>query len=209
MAIIFRRVALISFYRYRQYLYMGLVFFLGSAIFIGCLKYQGYFYSQPHHKYPFEKQLREGDARLAPLAQKRYKFCGHIERTALPPEIEKIGAQDWCATAVKPPEGWLTELLPGGEFIFTQELASLCRACGLKRHLGEHEGWVAVFSGPAGSSGPLERVTSLKVAWLPSSWRERILSGAAEFGNEVEMLQDTAPGSPADTSEVTQRYRNH
>ncbi|MDN5348516.1 MAG: hypothetical protein PWP65_2081 [Clostridia bacterium] len=178
------------FYRScRHLLWLGLALLIVGSISMVYWKNPAHFFANYRRDFSFVRELQVSPTGFQPLGQRRYKFCGHMERIDLPPEIKKIWIQTGYAGSIELPEGWFIERSAGGRFIFIQEVAALCPKCAARRHLGEHEGWVAVFYGPAGSYGPLERVTPLKLEWLPESWRNRILSGRAEFADEAEMLQ--------------------
>jgi len=127
--------------------------------------------------------------KVDPDAQRYYSACGHYTPLTLPAGIK----DNWLPEAeidsrFPPDEGWQLKQ-ENGRLLITQEVKGLCPDCLPKRHLAFKDDLVAIYHGPAGSLGPLERVTNLKVDSLPPPWQERIRSGQAEFDTEQELLQ--------------------
>ncbi|MGI9952681.1 hypothetical protein V3F56_10010 [Moorellaceae bacterium AZ2] len=128
--------------------------------------------------------------RPQPVVERVYKDCGHREELPLPVGMDWRWAGKRELEVIFPPEeGWVIRQDKAGRFVISQEIQGLCPADDPKRHLAELDGRVAVYRGPAGSSGPLERVLDVQVAQLPADWQERIRRGQAEFQSEEELLQ--------------------
>ncbi len=133
--------------------------------------------------------LPEQRVKIENRTQRYYSACGHYIFTALP-----AGIEDNCLSPVElefffPSDaGW--QLKRQGELISAvQKIEGLCPGCAPKRHLAFKDGLLAIYHGPAGSLGPLERVTDIKIDMLPVLWQEEICSGRVEFQTEKELLQ--------------------
>lgn len=131
----------------------------------------------------------EPQVQFEPRLEKYYRACGHTYPLPLPAGVRWQWAGQKEMTALFPPsEGWrLTQ--EAGRLVATQEVDGLCPVCAPKRHLAVKDGLVAVYQGPAGSLGPLLKVTGLKITALPANWRSRIQAGGAEFNSEQELLE--------------------
>lgn len=128
--------------------------------------------------------------RPKPRIERVYRDCAHREEIPLPPGVEWRWAGKKELEVIFPSkDGWVIRQEKSGRFIISQEIQGLCPADASKRHLAEFEGRVAVYQGPAGSAGRLERVLELKFTELPPQWQERIRQGQAEFQSEEELLQ--------------------
>lgn len=125
-----------------------------------------------------------------PRVEKLYRDCGHREELPWPSGIEWRWVGEKELEVVFPPkDGWSIRREKSGRLVISQEVSGLCPADAPKRHLAELEGRVAVYQGPAGSSGKLDRVLELKFSALPPQWQERIRKGQAEFQSEQELRQ--------------------
>ncbi|WP_406676542.1 BofC C-terminal domain-containing protein [Neomoorella carbonis] len=124
-----------------------------------------------------------------PRLEKYYRYCGHREPIPLPAGVKwNWAGKEEMSILFPPAEGWRITR-EGERLVITQEVDDLCPADAPRRHLAVKDGLVAIYQGPAGSLGPLMRVTNLKVASLPPSWREKIENGQAEFNSEQEVLE--------------------
>ncbi|MBE3581204.1 MAG: hypothetical protein IMW96_06155 [Thermoanaerobacteraceae bacterium] len=129
-------------------------------------------------------------ARPLPVVEKVYVACGHREELPLPAGVDwKRAGKEELEAAFPPGEGWIIREEGSGRVVISQEILELCPADAGKLHLAELDGRVAVYRGPAGSSGPLERVLDVEISQLPAYWQERIRRGQAEFGSEEELGQ--------------------
>ena len=124
-----------------------------------------------------------------PVLERYYRACGHREPLPLPAGVQwRWGDEENLALLFPPEEGW--RLIREGErLVISQEVDGLCPVDAPKRHLAVKDGLVAVYQGPAGSLGPLLKVTSLPFAALPPHWQEKITGNKAEFNSEQELLQ--------------------
>lgn len=131
----------------------------------------------------------EPRVQLEPRLEKYYRGCGHSYPLPLPAGVKwQWAGREEMTTLFPEAEGWrLTQ--ETGRLVATQEVDGLCPACIPKRHLAVKDGLVAVYQGPAGTLGPLLRVTGLKLASLPANWQAQIQSGAAVFNSEQELLE--------------------
>lgn len=131
----------------------------------------------------------EPRVREEPRMEKYYRACGHREPLPLPDGVKwKWAGKEELSILFPPSEGWRI-IQEGKRLVISQEVNGLCPADAPKRHLAVKDGLVAVYQGPAGSLGPLLRVTSLQFTSLPSHWREKIAKGEAEFNSEQEVLE--------------------
>ncbi|WP_338835369.1 hypothetical protein [Neomoorella thermoacetica] len=133
--------------------------------------------------------IMEPRVQLEPRLEKYYRGCGHTYPLPLPPGIKWQGSGKEEMTSLFPPaEGWRLRQ-EAGRLVATQEVDGLCPVCAPKRHLAVKDGLVAVYQGPAGTLGPLLKVTGLKISALPANWQSRIQAGEAEFNSEQELLE--------------------
>jgi len=128
--------------------------------------------------------------RPEPRIERLYQACGHREEIPLPGEVNLrwVGKKE-LEILFPPQEGWNIRSEQNGRLVITQRVPGLCPQDAPKRHLAELEGRVAVYRGPVGSIGDLERVLNIKIDALPREWQERIRRGQAEFQSEEELLQ--------------------
>ncbi|NLW07596.1 MAG: hypothetical protein GX039_06415 [Clostridia bacterium] len=134
-------------------------------------------------------KFRAEEEKVEIKVQKFYSDCGHIIPTTLPAGLEDNWLpQSEADRSFLADAGWQLKQ-EDGYLQRTQEIDDLCPACWPKRHLGFHDGLVAIYQGPAGSLGQLEKVTGIKREALPPFWQQKIESGQAEFNNERELLQ--------------------
>lgn len=124
-----------------------------------------------------------------PRLEKYYRLCGHREALPLPAGVKwNWAGLEELHILFPASEGWRITW-EGERLVITQEIDGLCPTDSPKRHLAVKDGMVAVYQGPAGSLGPLMRVTNIKVTALPRGWKEKIESGQVEFNSEKEMLE--------------------
>ncbi|HBT46634.1 MAG TPA: hypothetical protein DEA73_01945 [Peptococcaceae bacterium] len=125
-----------------------------------------------------------------PVVERIYRDCGHREGLPLPAGVDwgRAGKEE-LEEAFPPEEGWTLRQEGGGRIVISQEVPGLCPADAGKFHLAELDGWVAVYRGPAGASGLLEKVLDVEISRLPVYWQERIRAGTAEFSSEEELGQ--------------------
>lgn len=123
------------------------------------------------------------------VIQKQYALCGHI--TPVEFQAERFGnleVED-LRKAFPTEAGWKVETIAGGVISITRIIIGLCPEDEQKRHLGELNGFVSVYIGPAGINGGLDRITSIKVINLPGDWQQLIKSNTLEFANETDLLE--------------------
>lgn len=124
-----------------------------------------------------------------PRLEKYYRLCGHREALPLPAGVKwNWAGLDELHILFPASEGWRITW-EGEHLVISQEIDDLCPNDTPKRHLAVKDGMVAIYQGPAGSLGPLMRVTNIKVTALPRGWKEKIESGQIEFNSEKEMLE--------------------
>lgn len=85
-------------------------------------------------------------------------------------------------------DGWKTKS-SNGLLIFQMDLEGMCPEDAAKRHLGVAGEYLAIFKGPVGLNGGLEKVTNIKVNSLPDEWREKVHRGLLDFASEAELLE--------------------
>lgn len=140
--------------------------------------------------------------RPKPRIEKLYQACGHREEIPLPEGVDLRWAGKKELEILFPSqEGWTIRSEKNGRLVITQKVPGLCPQDAPKRHLAELDGRVAVYRGPVGSMGELERVLEVKVDALPRPWQEKIRQGRAEFQSEEELLKalDSLEEYSADT----------
>ncbi|MDH7478596.1 MAG: hypothetical protein QHH02_01140, partial [Syntrophomonadaceae bacterium] len=86
-------------------------------------------------------------------------------------------------------EGWQVDFSQPNRVVMRLNLEQLCPVDAAKRHLGVVDGRVAIFIGPAGFNGALEKLTSISLAGLPPEWQEQLHQGTLEFGDAETLAQ--------------------
>lgn len=133
--------------------------------------------------------LSEPGVKVESSIQRYYSACGHYVYATLPAGIKDNWLPEVEVDSRFPADqGWQLKQ-QDGHYLITQEVEGLCSDCAPRRHLAFKDGLVAIYNGPAGSLGSLERVTNLKLESLPDFWLEKIRGGQAEFKTEQELLQ--------------------
>lgn len=117
-----------------------------------------------------------------------YLECGHV-MVGLPrndPALVGLTLSQ-LSMIYTPSDGW--EVIQDGSnrVILRLNLEELCPKCVTKRHLGVIDGKVAIFYGPAGYQGALDRLTNLSISKLPLDWQDAIRAGILEF-KDIEAL---------------------
>lgn len=140
--------------------------------------------------------------RPKPRIEKLYQACGHREEIPLPEGVDLrwVGKKE-LEILFPPQDGWIIRSEKNGRLVIIKKVAGLCPQDAPKRHLAELDGRVAVYRGPVGSMGELERVLEVKIDALPRPWQEKIRQGHAEFQSEEELLKalDSLEEYSADT----------
>ncbi|MHB1126439.1 MAG: hypothetical protein ACYC2T_05700 [Bacillota bacterium] len=122
--------------------------------------------------------------------QNRYRLCNHQLPVDVPSDLSLVGIawEDLDKTFAQK-QGWTIEKPVRGTILLTRQVEGLCPEDAVKRHLGAVGDYVAVFIGPVGINGGLEKVTQIRVGTLPEKWQELVRKGALDFHNEQELLQ--------------------
>ena len=85
-------------------------------------------------------------------------------------------------------QGWTVFFDLPAELVVVQETGALCPEHAGYRHLGVHEGRVAVYEGPLGGGGQLYQVMDIPVDGLPEPFRRKLFE-AAEFQAQTPEVQ--------------------
>jgi len=85
-------------------------------------------------------------------------------------------------------EGWNLFWAEGGLAVAFKEVAQLCPADENKRHIGEYNGRIAIFSGPAGSEGQLIEELGIPLEHLYPEWQDKLAEGGIGFENQEDLL---------------------
>ncbi|MGI6648001.1 MAG: BofC C-terminal domain-containing protein [Bacillota bacterium] len=120
----------------------------------------------------------------------RYNLCGHIE-VGVPindPALIGLGISQ-LTDLYTARDGWEVILAGPERVTLRLTLEQLCPQCAVRRHLGVVDGKVAIFYGPAGHRGGLERLTNLSLSDLPVEWQEPIRLGMLEFEDAESLAQ--------------------
>ena len=124
------------------------------------------------------------------IREYRYAGCGHV--VSFPPRKEPLLAgltQEQLLRLFPPAEGWEVVFVSPQRVTVRLNLDGLCPRDMHKRRLAVVDGRIAVFVGPAGSKGYLEKLTSLKLADLPAEWQPQAAAGTLEFGDEEALVE--------------------
>ena len=120
----------------------------------------------------------------------RYTKCGHVE-VGIPvvdPGLQGM-SMDQLKQRYKGEEGWEVIEAESNRIILRLSLDGFCPQDAVKRHLGVVDGKVAIFYGPAGYPGGLEKLTNLPVSALPEKWQQQIVLGWLEFADVESLVQ--------------------
>lgn len=118
---------------------------------------------------------------------RHYTLCDHTTREEFYIDISQHNLAQ--LQAIYPAqEGWSLRQDPEG-IRFSQELAELCPDDEKKRHLAVVGDYLAVFKGPVGVKGFLERITDIRIDSLPMEWQEKVYEGLLTFADEAELLE--------------------
>ncbi|KKM09214.1 hypothetical protein SY88_19465 [Clostridiales bacterium PH28_bin88] len=121
--------------------------------------------------------------------QNRYSLCGHTVPVENPGvDLEGLRLED-IRKRYPGEAGWVVDTSPGGEVTITRKVDGLCPEDAGQRHLGVLGEYVAVYVGPVGINGGLDRVTPIKVSDLPKEWQKLIRGGGLGFTSEAELLE--------------------
>ncbi|WP_227765820.1 hypothetical protein [Zhaonella formicivorans] len=85
-------------------------------------------------------------------------------------------------------EGWSIESNLNSVRI-ERRIDELCPEDAEKRHLAAAGEFLAVFKGPVGVNGGLERITDIRIQSLPAEWQEKVYRGLLDFSSEAELLE--------------------
>ncbi|MDR2712447.1 MAG: hypothetical protein LBB91_04970 [Clostridiales bacterium] len=85
-------------------------------------------------------------------------------------------------------EGWNVFWAEGGQAVAFKEVAQLCSADENKLHIGEYNGRIAIFSGPAGSEGRLIEELGVPLENLYPEWQAKLAEGGIDFENQEDLL---------------------
>ncbi|HHP50341.1 MAG TPA: hypothetical protein ENM97_00200 [Moorella mulderi] len=164
--------------------------FLGAACLLILLAGLGLFQMARGRGTPISPPATAEDpGRKPPLVLRRYLADGRSEEVPWPSDLpwENLDKEK-LARYFSPTEGWRIVEDEKRRLVLIQEVPGLPPQEATKRHLKIKDGFVAIYQGSAGSPGPLLRVTPIPASALPSSWREKIEKGEAEFSSEEELL---------------------
>jgi len=117
-----------------------------------------------------------------------YTLCGHLIQEDTPDDLALMDGEQ-LDRLYPAAQGWDISRTPEGILLITRQKQDFCPEDAGRRHLGVLNGYVAVYRGPVGSNGPLERVTSIRMRDLPPDWQRMILRGELSFENEGELLE--------------------
>jgi hypothetical protein len=124
------------------------------------------------------------------IRENRYKLCGHVD-VGIPvkdPALLNLSINQ-LTNLYTAQDGWEVVLAGPDRVILRMNIEGLCPQCSIKRHLGVIDGRVAIFYGPAGYRGALDRLTNLNVSSLPIEWQEPIKMKMMEFENSEALVQ--------------------
>ena len=120
----------------------------------------------------------------------KYKWCGHTESGVSAKDPLLVGLTLEQLNRLYPAsEGWEVNFDQPSRLVLRLNLEQLCPIDSHKRHLGEIDGRVAIFIGPAGYSGALEKITQIPIKNLPPEWRDTISQGTLEFIDSETLSQ--------------------
>lgn len=149
------------------------VFLIATAVYVTLTSFSN----------PAMKPVLTGE-RIEPLIkstttirqESKYAACGDVEVYYRGPAKRDLIGLDENRLRLKYPrqEGW-TVAVEGDEVVITRQLDGLCGAHREYRHLGIHEGQLAVYQGPLGHDEVLLRVESgININRLPESFLDKL-----------------------------------
>lgn len=116
-----------------------------------------------------------------------YLACDHLIKETPKQDLRGLNL-DALLKIFPSKEGWVVDTLNPQHIIIYQKKEGLCPADSLKSHLGISGDYVAVYRGPIGLNGGIERVTDIRVDELPAEFKEKIKNGDLDFANEAELM---------------------
>ncbi|NPV91534.1 MAG: hypothetical protein HPY50_12260 [Firmicutes bacterium] len=126
----------------------------------------------------------------AVVREYHYKWCGHTESGVTTRDPLLVGLTLEQINRLYPAsEGWEVNFDQPSRLLLRLNLEQLCQVDSHKRHLGEVNDRVAIFIGPAGYSGALEKITQIPMEKLPPEWQETIRQGTLEFIDSETLSQ--------------------
>ncbi len=84
--------------------------------------------------------------------------------------------------------GWNSFRAEDGQVVLFQQKDSLCPADAVKRHIGIHQGALAIFAGPTNCQGPLLENLGIDPLALNDDMQRQLAAGGIDFANEEDML---------------------
>ena len=113
-----------------------------------------------------------------------YTACSHLE-------VETItGDPSFCDKNFDAleKEGWYVFWAENGQVIAFRESPFLCNADSAKSYLAIHQGRLALFKGPLGSSKTPVEYINIDLKKLPENWQKQLSDGGIEFDNDDALL---------------------
>ncbi len=108
--------------------------------------------------------------------ENKYTACGDVEVYYRGPAKRELIGLDENRLRMKYPsrEGW-TVTFQGNEVVITKQIDGLCGMHKEYRHLGIHDGQLAVYQGPLGYDETLLRLeTGINITLLPESFMDKL-----------------------------------
>ena len=133
----------------------------------------------------FTEQVVNKDSKI--MYGTLFSLCQHLIEQKLPADIYGLNVNE-LLKRFPPDEGWVLDNLNTNRVLLYQKVEGLCPDDTLKRHLGTKGNYVAVFRGPIGINGGLERVTTIKLEQLPPEFKLKLINGEMDFLNEDELM---------------------
>lgn len=118
---------------------------------------------------------------------RHYLLCNHITQEEFSLDFSQSNLIQ-LQKVYPSQEGWTYEQ-DSNKIRFSQEIEELCPQDAQKRHVAVVGDFLAVFQGPVGAKGKLERITDIKIKNLPLEWQEKVYKGHLSFADEVELLE--------------------
>lgn len=140
--------------------------------------------SQAVHQ-SFTQQVVKRDSKI--IFGNLYSLCQHLIEQKVPIDIYGLNVNE-LLRRYSPDEGWVVDNLNSNRIVIYQKVEGLCPEDALKRHLGSKGDYVAVFRGPIGINGGLERLTTIRLEKLPQQFKEKLIKGELDFSNENELM---------------------